>query len=165
MQIKNRRSRSLYAQARQFARYELHYNVTKESLMQYLKKVDYKVIFYTKDKPHDMIKGYDLVDLSQSVKGFTFCENTDKFVFLRSDVAEDRGLYTLLHEVGHIALDHLGENHIPKHKRLEEMEAETFAYAVLNCRDNRYKYAFIASVACGIVLFSASVISQVMGLL
>lgn len=103
-----------------------------ESIKQFLHSKGYKILFYETDKENDILRKYDLLDCSKNVNAFTVCKGDLKAVFINQSMTAENEIYSLLHETGHIILNHL---HIDKSLvsvRLQEMQAETFAYRVLS---------------------------------
>lgn len=122
--------------AKKFAAHTLKGDINIETLVSYLHNQGYSVVFYNNESSHSMIIANNLVEYSKEVNGFTFCRYGDKFVFIKDELTDSHKLYTLLHETGHIILGHLRSDRFPQNDRLDEMEAEAFAYAVLAYKQN-----------------------------
>lgn len=97
-----------------------------------LKSKGYTVIFYNPEEGNNLIESYGLTEFSRTVKAFTVRKDALKIVFISSVVPPEDKLYLLLHEVGHIVLGHLNTNSLTTNSRLQDMEAEAFAYTLLN---------------------------------
>ena len=94
----------------------------------------YKVIFYNTAYGDDMLNRYGLKEETESTEAFTYV-GTAQIIFINNNVSPEDKTYLLYHEIGHILLDHF-ENHkiALTNKYLLDIEADTFAYMLLNKR-------------------------------
>lgn len=143
--------------AKKFAKHKVHWTVDCNAILSHLTSINYTVVYYNLSEPNELITGYKLTELSKRVSAFAVHHETEKFVFLRSDITEEKKLYALLHEAAHITLGHMDEDHIPKHKRLEEMEAEAFAYEVLQCKPHNNIVWVLSSLILAVSLGIGSI--------
>lgn len=151
--------RKLLGAAKKFVKHDLKYHVNSEMIILYLRKSGYSVIFYDVDKGHSLITEYNLLQFSKTVNAFTVCKGNNKFVFARAGLSEENLLYALVHETGHIVLRHLSSDRIPQNKRLDEMEAETFAYIALHCKKFEYVQIIFTSLILILALYAVIRIS------
>ena len=124
-------NKTLIKAAKRFVRHDLKYHVNSKTILIYLRKTGYSVVFYEAEKGNSLITEYGLSDLSKTVNAITVCKGNNNFIFVRTGLSEEKLLYALIHETAHITLGHLSADRLPIDPRLEEMEAEAFAYTVL----------------------------------
>lgn len=136
-------------------RKNLKNKISIPNLITYLETLGYSTVFFNTMEGDTLLKSYGLSP--GTTKAFTYC-GTTQIVFLDNNLPTQDKIYSLLHEMGHILLCHIGDNKIKfLDKRLMENEAEAFAYTVLNYKRN-YKPLYFA-----ICLVLASVISATAG--
>lgn len=109
--------------------------ISLKNMISYLQKTGYAVIFYTEDKDNNLLIKYNLTKHSKTVKAFTFISKDFKGVFINDDAPLENKLYSVLHEIGHIVMKHLSQKQT-SNDRFIEMEADAFAYEVLNYKSN-----------------------------
>lgn len=136
--------------AKKFIKHDLKYHVTNDAIIAYLKSIGYSVVFFD-DKPNEILIKYDLVERSKEVDAFSFSKKNKKFIFLNRKTPETDQLYDLLHETGHILNGHLSSDRIKVSDRLDEMEAENFAYTALNYKKPQY-WQWLTAAFCILVL-------------
>lgn len=124
-------NQSVYKTAEKFKNKSLKGNVNFKTASSYLQSIGFPVLFYNTGKDNELLVKYNLTELSKTVKGFTVCRKDFKAVFIDDSSPCEEKLYVLLHEAAHIVLGHMDKRDI-KDGRLIEMEADAFAYAVLN---------------------------------
>ncbi len=89
-------------------------------------------MFYETDKDNEILCKYNLSEYSKKVNAFTVRADGLKAVFINRNTSVTNKLYSLLHETGHIILEHLETDRDMTDERLQDMQAEAFAYGVLN---------------------------------
>lgn len=116
--------------------------ITFESLKDYAQQLGFSILFYNSPAGVAAIKAYELSSLVQTREAFTL-DAEIKAIFISQNVDENKMLFLILHELGHIELGHTAE-FSQKDPYVAEMEASTFAYKVLNPR----RKGFSVSVLC-----------------
>ena len=143
-----------------FLNKDIKKKVSFEAIADYLKSNGYSVMFYVPESGNEFIEKYNLSKYSKSVHAFTIRKKDIKIVFISSIVPHEDKLLLLLHETGHIILNHLDRDILTANTRLQDIEADTFAYTVLNPprRKNAVIISFILILALlsGIAFFSST---------
>ena len=102
------------------------------SITAYLQSIGYTVSLYEAKDEDNLIEKYELDSRAKIVHAFTVEEGNVKFVYVNNALSPENKRYAILHETGHIVLGHLISDDLIVNDRLREMEAEAFAYMVLN---------------------------------
>lgn len=111
----------------------------------------YNVIFFNTPDGDSILKAYGLE--CGNAKAFTYCA-ASKIVFVDSSLSQDRKFYALLHELGHIAMEHFGTNIIElTEPRLLDIEADAFAYSILHPTKPYKARVLMTAFALTITLF------------
>ena len=120
------------AQAKKFVR-KLKSDVSYVNLEKYIGDW-YNIVFFNTSLGDIEIERYNLQH-KMNLKAFTYSK-TAKIIFIDGTLHSDDRLYLLLHEIGHIALGHIGDGRLmTRNQILIEFEADAFAYEVLTrCR-------------------------------
>ncbi len=109
--------------------------ITVPGLIKYLERYGYSTVFFNTPKGDKLLNAVDVEP--GDAKAFTLCGRA-KLVFIDNELPHLNKLYALLHECGHIVMEHIGDNTIHlQDKRTKENEAEAFVYRVLNYRNER----------------------------
>ena len=119
-----------------FIKHDLHGRADLRALIKFLQKTGYTVIFFSDTENIELLSRLDLFEYSKGKNAFTVQGKNLKAVFLRKDCSEYERLCAIAHETAHIILGHLNKSDIERNPRSEEMEAEAFAYIVLNYKRN-----------------------------
>ena len=107
-------------------------NVSKKTLVDYLRGKGYEVIFCNLQKGNATLERLNLTDYAKKVEGFTCLCDEGKYVFIHNIRKIEMQLMTLAHEVGHVVLRHLEDDEDNERNRyVWELEADTFAYVIL----------------------------------
>ena len=139
-------NKSILRLARRFMNRDLNRQLSFDSVEKYLRKAGFLILFYDDKENTDIIERYNLLEYSKGCDGFTINDEFDKYIFIRKTLSSQDMLYTLLHETGHIVLKHLDCNRTTTNKHIQEIEADAFAYGVLNnTKSNLSVYALIFS--------------------
>lgn len=118
------------------------YNIDTESLITELSTNGYDTVFFNTKSGDDVLKAYNINP--NGVKAFTYLGPT-KIVFVDNNLHPHDKVCVLLHELGHIMLNHTGSGGANRISIQEaEIEASTFAYEVLHTKK---KSALIALCA------------------
>ena len=125
----------------------------------YLTSLGYSIVTFNTPDGDAMVKAYGFDWEKDNLKAFTCCE-TDGInaVFVDGNLHNNDKLYMLLHEIGHIMLNHIGDGKIVHRDKLySDIEAETFVYEVMNYKNNTGKItgailAMIISFSFGYIL-------------
>lgn len=139
--------------ANQFIKKELKNKVDFETVCEYLRTIGYAVIFYNSYKDNEILNKYDLTDFSKTVKAFTIFRKDLKAVFIDENSSCNDKICSLLHETAHIIFGHINEKNI-KESRTMEMEADAFAYAVLNYKKSHTPLIVTAAVISTAIITS-----------
>lgn len=126
-------------------------NVEKE-----INKLGYSVVSYNTPIGDLEIERYYLEEEKKTMDAFTYYE-TAKIVFVDGNLHSTDRLYLLLHELGHICLNHLeGDNISNNNKYLLDIEADNFAYSIIKGKQTWSENILLASI-----ILSASIIAGV----
>lgn len=124
-------SNHIIKSARKFLKTELKYEVTFETVTSYLQRAGYVVVFFDPSCGNDLIEKVGLSEYSKTVHAFTVRYKGTNAVFIDSKMPTQDKLHAMLHEAGHIYLNHLSIDKMIADNRHMEMQAEAFAYEVL----------------------------------
>ena len=139
--------------AKNFIKKDLKKKIDFDTITEYLKTKGYIVVFYDKNKENELLDKLDLLDYSKTVSAFTVRRNDVKFIFIDSCASSEDKLYLLLHETGHILLNHMNTNELTVNLRLQEIEADAFTHEVLHPRKKKRIFApCLASILIGFIL-------------
>lgn len=139
---------SVIKAAIKFIKKDLKKKIDFKTVSNALKSKGYNITFYDISKKNEIIDEYGLTDFSKSVEAFTIKKKDLRIVFINSKVSAEDKLNLLLHEAGHIVLNHVDTDVLIANGRLQEIEADTFAYTVLNTpKRNKFMPLMIAAVA------------------
>ncbi len=114
-----------------------HEKITSEKIKEILKAQGFKTKEYRKnnctEETDELLKLFGCIDLSRHVNGFTYIDDYEnKVVFYVKGLNEDDLIRVLLHEEGHIFLDHPFKNGIFENSDTQkEYEANKFAEEVM----------------------------------
>lgn len=110
---------------------DLHGCINIVTITEYLKGLGYAVVFFNTKNGDKLIKHYNLEEFSNGKRAFSYSYDVN-IVFINDELHIRDKIYSLLHELGHIALNHLGDNESQySDKRMLEAEAEAFLYEVI----------------------------------
>lgn len=133
------------------------YNVTFKNAENHLTTLGYSIVFFGIASGDAEIEKHGLQYMTDE-KAFTYCGQS-KLVFIDSSLHANDKLLVLLHEIGHILFGHLGKNkHLTRDDVKAEIEADAFAYAVLNHKKHLIKPLLITActvLILGLTLFSS----------
>lgn len=132
-----------------FIKHDLNGRADLKALTKFLQKTGYTVIFFSDTENIELLCRLDLLEYSKGKNAFTVHSKNLKAVFLNKECSEYERLCAITHEVAHIKLGHLNKAEIERNSRSEEMEAEAFAYMVLNYKCN---YAFPSVLIAFIII-------------
>lgn len=86
------------------------------------------------------------------LKAFTYYENS-RIVFIDARLHTEDKLYLLLHELGHIHLEHLEGNNLESRNRyLMDIEADNFAYSIIYSKNNMWIYILLSIIILSVSL-------------
>ena len=145
-------NKSVSKAAIKFIKKDIKKKTDFKSVASYLKTQGYAVVFYEHDKNNELIDKYNLSEYSKTVDAFTFRKNDLKIVFINANISSEDKLFLLLHETGHIILEHLSEDKLISNSRLQDIEADAFAHTVLN--PPKTKLSIPVWIACIILSLS-----------
>lgn len=107
-------------------------NKTFWAITEYLKTKGCTVTFFSESERELLADKHDLERRIMKKDAFTVLEDDIICIYIISESSPEDKLYLLLHEVGHIELKHLEKSVLICNTRLQDIEADTFAYTVLN---------------------------------
>lgn len=105
--------------------------ISFESVATALKNRGCIIQFYELGKKDPMFFRHEVEELAQTVDAFTAKKDGTEIIFIQKGLTCEDKLYLLLHEAGHIILGHINTDVSVSNVRLQDMEADTFAYTVL----------------------------------
>lgn len=111
----------------------LHYDSSYEKLELYVKQQGWKLRFYNcSDLPGDiLLQKMDLVKYASEIQSFCYFSQKQKIIFLKDYASKEIARRLLLHELGHIHLNHLLTVHNFVEQDLDEEHlANCFSYYV-----------------------------------
>ena len=118
--------------AKKFA-HKLGEEVNFENIKHYLEKNGWTIYFYD-DEFDDVISTMVLSDIAKKTKGFVHQTTSRKMVFIKNNLDYLERLEVILHELGHILLEH----HIStKDLKVKEIEANAFVHAMFRIIENK----------------------------
>lgn len=137
----------------------LHYDSSYDQLERYAKEKGWKLRFYNHSNlPGDiLLQKMGLAGYASCVPSFSYLSEKQKIIFLRDHASKEVARRLLLHELGHIHLNHLSNLHNFVEQDLEEEHlAYCFAYYILYYERWRKwcKTAAIKIILTVIVLFA-----------
>lgn len=131
-------------------------NLTYVNAEKIANDLGYSIIFFNTALGDMEIERYNLGH-KKSLKAFTY-SNAAKIIFIDGALHSDDRLYLLLHEIGHIALGHIGDGRLmTRNQILIEFEADSFAYSIITGRKSSAIYILISAI----ILSSAIVFSAI----
>ena len=105
--------------------------ISFENISSILNDMGYVVVLYNNPVGDEELDRYNLKDIAKDKSGFTYSEIVH-IVFINSLLSITDKIYVLLHELGHVALGHIGSGNLElKDKILIDLEADCFAYSIL----------------------------------
>lgn len=112
-------------------RRDLKNDINIISIIEYLKRYGYSVVFYNTPEGDEEIKKNGLQDKAKSLRAFSHCK-TAKIIYIDNREHIQDKLYLLLHEMSHVLLKHIGDGKLHlRDARLIEIEANALSYAIL----------------------------------
>lgn len=122
-----------------------------------IKSLGFKIIEYGRfansEAVASLIKLLQVDNLCKQMYAFTYIDKNNRFVFVRSGLDEDDEKYVLLHEIGHIYLNHLSaDSHVLSSTVRCEFEANEFAHFLYIYSHNpRKKYKPVTFKVCAVL--------------
>lgn len=108
----------------------LNDSVTIASVADYLLSLGYNTVFFNTCDGDELLKAYGLLDIANQHGAFTYC-GVVTIVFVDNELSAQSKLHLMLHELGHILLNHLDDKMQYRDKIQLDNEAEAFAFFVL----------------------------------
>lgn len=116
--------------------------MTLVNAVKYAENIGYSVIFYDSIEDENLLR-YNLSENAQQTTSFTYNEFA-KIIFISNCLSHHEKLHRLLHELGHILLQHIGNGNLYLLDKDEaEAEAETFVYLLMYKKKTIYKQFII----------------------
>ena len=124
-----------------------------------LKDLGYSVILFNTLAGDAEIKRYNLECERNTLKAFTYSQTAHN-VFINGALHSDDRLYLALHELGHIALGHIGDGKVmTRNAILIDIEADNFAYSIIRNERSNSLYLIVAIfILCFSVLLNVGVV-------
>ena len=127
-------------------------NIDIPNIIDALNKQGYDVVFFNNKEGDAVAAFYEMTDVLKRVNAITY-SGEKQIVFINDNMHTQDKLYSLLHELGHIILGHIGHGDIElRDKRLMEMEAESFAYNVLHYSKPQYWQGLLVALSISLFL-------------
>lgn len=147
--------KSIKKEAKKFIK-EIKGEISFVAIKCYLNSCGYEVLFYNTDEQGDnLLKEYNLYDYALTKMAFSVCRNKRKTIFIND--RNQNKLCSLIHEAGHKVLDHMLEDKHIANDRLQELEAESFTYYVLNYRKPKLSLPSVACIILAVALLFAGI--------
>lgn len=112
----------------------------------YLQSKGYTIALYDNEEEDALITEHDLDERVKIVHAFTIVDGNSKTVCVNSSLSAENKVYSIAHETGHIVLGHLDSEAIIVSSRLQEMEAEAFAYEVLTYKKSFKRFYLVLAI-------------------
>lgn len=109
---------------------ELNGNINFTAIENYLSKIGYKIIFFNTPLGDIEVARYKLTGKLTDKDATTYVNA--RIIFIDNNVSPEDKEYLLYHEAAHILLKHTEEKISVKNYLLMEMEADAFAYELIN---------------------------------
>lgn len=128
---------------------QLDYDILKKQL----ELLGFDIVRFQEDSDDAEIlfKSLKLSNATKSKKCFTYVNEDYRHVFLAEYLSEKEYIFMLLHEIGHIKLKHILYNNTYS-SELDEVEANEFAFAVLQYIDRKNKIKKVNSILSNVLL-------------
>lgn len=107
-------------------------NKSFEAITEYLKTKGCTVSFFSESEREFLAEKHELERHIVRKDAFTVLEDDLIYIYIISKSSPEDKLYLLLHEAGHIELHHLEKSAMTSNSRIQDIEADTFVYMVLN---------------------------------
>ena len=122
------------------------------SIMNFLESKGYNVVFFNTEDGDDLLRRYNID--RKNVPSFIYTGIT-KVVFVDDLLHAEDKLYCLLHECGHLIMNHIKENEIHTMSKLStECEADAFAYSVMKYSPLKtLRNILLALLAAALIIF------------
>lgn len=131
--------------------------ITLETAYNYAERMNYRVVFYSSTKDERLVR-HKLAEIAEGTTAFTYNELAH-IIFINNNISYSEKLHALLHEIGHIALGHMGTLYLKNNDEIEA-EAEAFVYEVLYNKSEPLP-TFIASMLASVSLVAGGVIGAI----
>lgn len=129
-------------------------DITVPNIIKFLEHRGYSVVFFNTEKGDALLASYNIT--MEDTSAFTVC-GTTKTVFVDDLLHTNDKLYALLHECGHVVLEHIGRNQLRmQDERRTENEAEAFAYKVLNYSPPKTMRNTLLSVLASVLIIACT---------
>lgn len=123
----------------------VHGKINLECAVKYAKTIGYEVIFFSSCEDKN-ITLYKLEHLAYNSTAFTYT-GVAHIIFIKDSISYTEKLHRILHEIGHIVLNHIGLGTLYlKDSDKTEAEAEAFVYAVLYNKRSRILYLIVCTL-------------------
>lgn len=142
-----------------FIKKELHGHTDAETIISYIKKNGFSVVFYDLNKDRDILERYNILNYTQTFKNFTINNKYCHIVFICDRLPSIEKHLALIHEAAHIYIGHLNENVHLVNERKNEAEAEAFAYTVFTYKKNDIKKRYLFGISMLFVLCTFVILS------
>ena len=101
-----------------------------------IRKQGYTIIYFravnNEDEVGTVLKTLNLESMAMHSRGFVYADDRYRLVFVNEDLNEEEKLIVLLHEEGHIYLEHSRNHKVIGLDVIEEHEANEFVHYVLH---------------------------------
>ena len=135
-------------------------NIEYESLCKYITQFGFDVVIA--DINDDIIKRFGLCKELKKRKSFVYCSSA-RFIFIRRTESPETYVHLLLHEIGHIVLDHIDEAYMECHNNFAlEAEVSQFVEKVhFQCAIiKNVPKVIVCIIAAAILIISVGIITN-----
>lgn len=102
-----------------------------KEIVKYIEGMGYTVVFYNTAEGDKLSQSFNIADMLVNRQAVTVrCKNR-KFVFVNNELSHENKMLALLHEAGHILLNHIDNSTYMSNSEVQEIEADAFVYVVL----------------------------------
>lgn len=118
--------------------------------IKHAEKLGYGVHFFSSTEDEELAR-YNVAEKAYINNAFTYSKLAH-IIFINAKLSYHERLHALLHEIGHIELGHIGNGTLyAQNSDYIEMEAEVFAYSLLENKKERKLHIIVVAICITIV--------------
>ncbi len=121
--------------ANRFVKKYISQDIDVESIEGVIRQQGYTLVYFraqnNTDEVDTVLNSLNLVDMARHSRGFVYADEKYRLVFINEDLTDKEKLIVLLHEEGHIFLEHTRNHKVIGLDVIEEHEANEFVHYVL----------------------------------
>ncbi len=150
--------RNVKRNAKKFLK-ELNEELNYLNVKHYCEKKGYKVLLFGNNTTNNSIMKSLGLSVPDYKKGLLYVNSNHKYIFINDGLDEFARLETLLHEVGHMVLEH--KNSMLRNE-VQECEANEFTLSVLNVKRSKKRFLRSAYIVPCLVTMALLIISVIL---